>query len=154
MKISEKYRHIGYSYPGVPKGWVPIVEDAIVKIENEMWPKWIPLFVKRYIHKKATGNSVVRVESQFWNKIRNRLTKGQMITDIKDKFATLRIYGHYGDKIEKIIEEAEVKCINTCETCSSTYGVRSINYGWIYNLCKDCRSKKKVNKKTKVESGK
>jgi hypothetical protein len=32
MKISKKYRHIGYSYPGVSKGWFPIVEDAIVKI--------------------------------------------------------------------------------------------------------------------------
>jgi hypothetical protein len=152
MKISEKYIHIGYSYPGVSKGWVPIVEDTIAKIEKTMWPSWIPMFIKRYIHKKATGNSVVKVESLFWYKIRNRLTKGQMITDIKNKFATLRIYGDFGDKIKKIIEESEKKCLNTCETCSSTYEVRSVNYGWIYNLCKDCRSKKKVNKKSNPKS--
>jgi hypothetical protein len=50
MKTSEKYRHIGYSYPGVPNPWKPIVEKAIVEIEKEMWPRWIPLFIKRLIH--------------------------------------------------------------------------------------------------------
>lgn len=147
MKISEKYRHIGYSYPGVPKGWVPIVEKAIVDIEKVMWPRWIPLFVKRLIHFLATDNSVVRIRSQFWYKVRKKLTKGQMITDIKDKFASLRIYGYFGKEIEAIIDRAETECEGTCETCGSTYGVRTVNYGWIYNLCKGCRSKKKVTKK-------
>ena len=29
MEINEKYKHIGYSYPGVPKGWKPVVEKAM-----------------------------------------------------------------------------------------------------------------------------
>jgi hypothetical protein len=147
MKISEKYRHIGYSYPGVPKGWVRIVEDAIVKIERAMWPRWIPLFVKRWIHYMATGNSVVRVKNRFWYKVRTKLTKNMIITDIKDKYASLRIYGYFNKDIEAIISKASKKCSETCETCSSTYGVRSVDYGWVYNLCTDCRSKKKATKK-------
>ena len=55
MKISEKYKHIGYSYPSVPEGWLKIVEKAIVDIEKEMWPRWIPMFIKRIIHYLATG---------------------------------------------------------------------------------------------------
>jgi hypothetical protein len=147
MKISEKYRHVGYSYPGVPKGWVRIVEDTIVEIERAMWPRWIPLFVKRWIHYMATGNSVVRVKSRFWYKVRTKLTKNMIITDIKDKYATLRIYGYFNKEVGDIISKASKKCSETCETCSSIYGVRAVDYGWVYNLCKDCRSKKKVTKK-------
>lgn len=141
-KVSEKYRHIGYSYPGVPNPWKPIVEKAIIEIEREMWPRWIPLFIKRWIHYLATGNSVVKVRSRFWYRIRAKLTKGQIITDIKDKFATLRIYGSFGEEIEKIIEKAEDECYRTCERCGGKEKVRSVGKGWIYNLCKICRKPK------------
>ena len=143
MEISKKYRHIGYSYPGVPKGWKTIVEKAIVDIEKEMWPRWIPLFIKRWIHYLATGNSVVRVRSRFWYMVRKKLTKNQIITDIKDKFATLRIYGYYGDEIDYIITKAEDECYRTCEKCGSNEKVRAFGKGWIYNLCKSCRYSKK-----------
>lgn len=139
MKIQEKYRHIGYSYPGVPLGWKPIVEKAIVDIEKAMWVQWLPLFVKRWIHYRATGNSVVNVKSEFWYKIRGKLTKSQIISDIKDKFATLRIYGYYGDEIDAIIYTAENECLCTCEKCGSKDDNKMVDYGWIYNLCKKCR---------------
>lgn len=142
MKVSEKYRHIGYSYPGVPRGWVPIVEKAIIEIESQMWPKWIPMFVKRKIHLWGTGNSVVQVENKIWYRIRQKLTKGQIITDIKDKYATLRIYGFFGEEIRKIIKEATKECSETCESCGSKNGVKTTGKGWIYNLCRSCRNKK------------
>jgi hypothetical protein len=139
MEISEKYKHIGYSYPAVPNGWKSIVEKAIIDIEREMWPRWIPMFIKRKIHYLATGNSVVRVKYRFWHKVRNKLTKGQMVTDIKDKFAGLRIYGHFGDEIEAIVKKAEEECYRTCERCGGNQKVRTIGKGWLYNLCKSCR---------------
>ena len=142
MKISEKYKHIGYSYPSVPEGWLKIVEKAIVDIEKEMWPRWIPMFIKRIIHYLATGNSVVYVKYRFWNKVRKKLTKGQMVTDIKDKFASLRIYGYFGPEIEEIIEKAEDECYRTCEKCGSNKHVRTMGKGWLYNLCKSCRYKR------------
>lgn len=142
MKISEKYRHIGYSYPGVPNGWKPIVEKAIVEIEKEMWPRWIPLFLKRKIHYWATGNSVVNIKSTFWHFVRSKLTDRQIITDIKDKFATLRIYGSHNEKIEKIIEKADKLCSETCESCGSQKEVKICDYGWIHNYCIDCRKKR------------
>lgn len=92
MKLSSKYKHIWYSYPGVPPGWVPIVEKTIIEIKKAMWVQCLPLFIKRLIHYLATDNSCVRIRSRFWYKIRNKLTKGQIITDIKDKYGTLRIY--------------------------------------------------------------
>ena len=139
MKTSEKYRHIGYSYPGVPKGWQAIVEKTIVEIEKAMWPRWIPMFIKRKIHYLATGNSVVRVKSRFWNKVRSWLTGGQMVHDIKDKYASLRIYGNFGKEIDAIVEKAEAQCFGTCEKCGSQQKVRTVGKNWVYNLCKSCR---------------
>ena len=109
MEINEKYKHIGYSYPGVPKGWKPVVEKAIEDIEKAMWPSWIPMFIKRKIHFLATGNSVIGIKYRFWYKVRKKLTNGQIVTDIKDKFAGLRIYGHFGPEIEEIVKQAEVE---------------------------------------------
>jgi hypothetical protein len=140
--ISEKYRHIGYSYPGVPQGWKTIVEDAIVLIEKEMWPQWyLPLFIKRLIHYLATGNSVVRVKYIFFYKLRSKLTRNQQVMDIKDKYATLRIYGYFNDRIDYIIDSADLLCQNTCEKCSSRDNVEIFGNHWIENLCKTCRSK-------------
>jgi sensor c-di-GMP phosphodiesterase-like protein len=143
MKVSEKYRHIGYSYPGVPKGWQKIVEKTTEDIEKAMWPRWIPLFIKRKIHYLATGNSVVSVKSRFWYKVRKFLTKGQIVTDIKDKYATLRIYGYFSPEIDEIVKKAEDQCFATCERCGSQQKVRTVGKNWVYNLCKSCRYGKK-----------
>ena len=139
MEFSKKYDHVGYSYPAVPKTWVPIVKKAVIAIEKEMWPKYIPLFLKRWIHYLATGNSVVRIRNKFWNKVKNKLTHSMIITDIKDKYATLRIYGYFNDKIHKIIEQAELDCDNTCELWGSRRGVRTVNdCGWYRQACHKC----------------
>ena len=140
--ISEKYKHIGYSYPGVPDGWKKIVEDAIVLIEKEMWPQWyLPLFIKRLIHYLATENSVVGIKSKTFYKLRKYLTGGQIIMDIKDKYATLRIYGYFNDNINKIISCAESLCENTCEKCGSRDEPEVVGERWIENLCRTCRTK-------------
>lgn len=146
MKFRDKYIHVGYSNPSVPDGWVKIVEKAIIEIEKEMWPRWIPKFIKRKIHYLATGNKIHLVRSHFWNKVRSYLTNGQMITDVKDKYASLRIYGYFGESIEKIIDDADTECTITCEKCGSQDGVRTVGHGWIYNLCKSCRRRKKLKK--------
>ena len=142
MTFAKKYKHIGYSYPGVPKGWVDITERALVKIEKVMWPYWwMPFFVKRLIHYLATGNSVVRVKYRWALKLRDKLTHGQMVQDVKDKYATLRIYCYGGEEMNKIIEEAEKECIATCEECGSKDDVKMFDTGWVYNICRECRYK-------------
>ena len=141
MEFYDKYSHVGYSHLGVPDAWKPIVERAIIAIEKEMWPTFMPMFLKRWIHYWATGNSIVCVKNRFWEKVRSKLTHHMMITDIKDKYATLRIYGYFNDKIYKIIEQAEKECENTCEFCGSIKSVEIRNdFGWMRNLCSTCNS--------------
>ena len=142
MKFNKRYSHLGYSHMSVPDGWVPIVKDAIRKIEKEMWPRWFPWPLCSLIHWLATGNSIVRIKYRWAFDIRRRLTRGQMIRDIKEKYASLRIYGSFNDKIEKIIEQAEIACSRTCQKCgASGDDVKPIGAGWIYNLCAICAHK-------------
>lgn len=140
MEFYKKYRHVGISYPNVPQGWVPIVMRTIVFIEKEMWPRWMPFRLKRFIHWLANGNSVVRVKYWWAYRLRQYLTKGQMITDIKEKYATLRIYGYFGKEIDTIIEMAEIECSDTCQQCGSRDNVKMNGEGWLYTLCEKCSS--------------
>ena len=137
---SKKYIHVGYSYASVPDSWKAIVQKAIEDIEKEMWPRWIPMFIKRLIHKLAMGHSVFFVRNKFWYNIRTKLTKGMIITDIKTKFAELRIYGSFNDNIDKIIEQAEINCDKTCEECGSSEDLKKVGR-WVTNLCTSCRNK-------------
>lgn len=142
---SDRYKHIGYCYPSVPLGWVPLVQDTIIKIEKAMWPWYLPRFLKLLISKLATDHSVVRVRSYFWYRIKQFFTKGQTIMDIKEKYATLRIYGYYGAEIEAIINEAEKRAVYTCAVCGKYEGpVKTyLLNGWWTTLCDDCRDKLK-----------
>lgn len=146
MEFSKKYKHIGNSWPSVPRGWKPIVKKALVEIEREMWPRWMPMFLKRWIHYLATGGSVVRIKYHWANKLRRKLTGGQMIQDIKDKYATLRIYAYAGKEISDIIDKACEECSETCEDCGKTDrdDVRTVENGnWYENVCTKCSPPKR-----------
>lgn len=137
--FGQKYSHVGYSYLSIPKQWESIVRVCIMDIEKLMWPKYLPFWVKRLIHYLATGNSVVRIKYWWAHRLRNKLTGGAMITDIKDKYATLRIYGYFNEEMYSLIDKADKLCQNTCEYCGSNDDVKTTNTSWIRNLCKKCR---------------
>ncbi len=139
MEFWKKYRHIGYSYGAVGKGWKPIVEKALIDIEKEMWPKWMPKFLCRWIHFFATGNSSVNVKYFWAHRLRDKLTDRQIITDVKEKFAGLRIYAFAGKEINEIIKRATKECDETCENCGSKNDVQLTNTSWIHNYCAECR---------------
>lgn len=57
-----------------------------------------------------------------------------MLTDIKEKYGTLRFYYHGGDdKIEAIVEEAEFWSARTCDMCGNP-GILS-GRGWLQTRC-------------------
>lgn len=145
LKFHEKYSHIGFSWAdNAPKGWQPIVEKALIDIEKIMWPQWwLPMWLKRFIHYTACKNSVVQINNRLFYKLRDKLTHGQMVRDIKEKFAGLRIYGDFGPLINKVVKDAVKQCDGTCQQCGSTQDVKNFKrVGWWVNLCVDCRNKK------------
>ncbi len=143
MEFWKKYRHVGYSHVGVGAGWNKIVEKAVVEIEKVMWPKWMPKFLCRWIHFLATDNSVVRVKYWWAHSLRNKLTGGRMINDIKTKYAQLRIYTFGCEKMNEIIKKASKECNETCEDCGSKNDVQCTDTSWVYNYCVECRNKMK-----------
>lgn len=144
--FTHRYRHVGYSHLGVSSCWKPTVQKCVIEIEKLMWPRWMPFWLKRLIHYLATGNSVVRVKYWWAHNLRRWITKGAMITDIKDKYATLRIYGYFSEPMHKLVEDAEKECSKICEECGSRDDVKITDTGWVYNLCAKCRSNLKIKK--------
>ena len=150
MQTVDKYHHIGYSHPSVNKGWKPIVEKAIIDIEKEMWPSWIPMVIKRWIHYRATGNNSYKVKNRMFFKLRTKLTGDMMVTQIFVKFAFLCIYLNRYDnqKIQDIISQAEFDCSETCEFCGYKHDEknkveRTTLNNWTYNICEQCIKDKK-----------
>lgn len=134
----KKYRHLGGIYPAVPEGWKDIVIAAIVEMEKHMWVWWLPLFIKGWIHDMSK-------KYEFFRKIRMKLSKDDYyISQIKDKFAGLRIYGYFNDKCEDIVKRAENLCDKTCEKCGSMNDVKKTNTQWIRNYCVICRNNEDI----------
>jgi hypothetical protein len=75
--------------------------------------------------------------------ILSKIMPNTHITQIKQKFSTLRIYGVFPDNIQKIIDATEVKCNNTCEFCGNPNTTHVMVKSWVRNLCATCEEQKK-----------
>jgi len=70
-----------------------------------------------------------------------KIRKNTTIFDIKDKYATLRVYGSFNSKCQAIVDKAETECENTCEYCRGTNNATDIAVkGWVTNLYEPCRT--------------
>ena len=61
------------------------------------------------------------------------------ISQIKEKFGTLRFYSALDDTLDKMIEEAEKLSSETCEACGAPGRVR--HTGWWLCLCDACEDR-------------
>ena len=78
-----------------------------------------------------------------WNKSHESKIE---ITQIKEKFAGLRIYvDNPTEELKQMIYEAESKSFYTCEECGSTENIGTIGGGWYRTLCRNC-AQEQVNK--------
>ena len=80
------------------------------------------------------------LDNLFFN-IQKEIDRGKIdgfkITQVKEKYGTLRVYSNFGNKkIDKLIEIAEAKSSITCELCGKKGSLRTI--GWLTTLCGKC----------------
>jgi hypothetical protein len=74
-----------------------------------------------------------------------------IITQIKEKYGTLRIYISHGTKeLFDMIDNAERESEITCETCGSKNNV-GYTFGYIQTICHDCIKKECVNKELTLQ---
>ena len=69
------------------------------------------------------------------------------ITQIKEKYGSLRFYTSFGTKeLYEMIDKAEDDSYNICETCGSSEHVGHTLRGWEITCCKNCLEKLNINK--------
>lgn len=76
--------------------------------------------------------------------IRSDPTARICISDIKEKYGTLRFYADFGGSetavsyMEQIVNDGERASVFICEDCGSTLNTQVFNDGWLSTLCEVC----------------
>ena len=133
------YSYLGYTYLSIPEPWKLIVSRFLQDVDKIIRPWYIPRIFLNIVNNLATGRSVVRIRSHFWLRVLEYFTHGVQISDIKDKYATLRIYGSFTDGIQELADKAEEECTHICEKCGSREDVDFYGVHWVYCYCGKCR---------------
>jgi ribosomal protein L37AE/L43A len=126
----KKYRYLGQVVPEVPKSWEPHIMEMFIKLDKIARHKFIPLFLLNFI------NTVFPL-------LLEKLMPSIFITQIKQKFGVLRVYGTFSSRAQKIVSQTESLCNNTCEFCGNPNTTRVMVKSWIRNLCATCKEVKK-----------
>ena len=140
-KKFNKYRYLGAVHPETTKFWEPAVLTMLIDIDECIRPWYVPRWTLNTIydisHKKE------KATNWYWNQVLVSFTSEAYISQIKSKFATLRVYGIFSDKVQEIIKIAEEKCDNTCENCGTHGASHVMIKGWVTNLCIKCKEDSK-----------
>lgn len=74
------------------------------------------------------------------------------ILQIKEKFGQLRFYTNFSTKeLHDMINKAEEKSYDVCETCGSEQYVGSTTQGWIRTICIDCIVKELLDENSYIK---
>jgi hypothetical protein len=125
-----KYRYLGVVQPEVPKPWEPIILEMLKKIDKIARSKFIPRALLNFL-------------SRFLPTLLVQFFPNTYITQIKQKFGALRIYGVFLEDVQKIVDATEVECNNTCEFCGNSNTTHVMVKSWVRNLCVTCKEQKK-----------
>jgi len=108
---SNKYEYLGITWTLFRVGTQPNkdMQDFIKFVDSQAKPKWCPRWLLNLLHLFGNDNSIVRCRNSKISDLRNKLCKGIMIRDIKEKWGTLRVYGSFTEEIEKELRILEEK---------------------------------------------
>ena len=137
--LRKKYYHLGYNYSECGDGWYKLIDNTLLLIDNDVYNKYIPHFVKK-IWYWINYKNIYHYRFRFINRHFNCFT----ILQIKEKYAALRIYTNYSiSDVENIISLAGYSSEHVCEECGETGGSakRHETNGWLSTLCKDCKNR-------------
>jgi len=76
------------------------------------------------------------------NKLYEKLPKGGQVSDVKEKYGTLRFYVFNCDEnYLDFISSVEDESAHICEQCGKSGNVAPV-FGWYLCLCEECRQKR------------
>ena len=110
----------------VGEGWYDIVDDMLCLIDNH---------IKRE-NERTTDAEKIRI----------------VITQIKEKYGTLRVYYFDGDEyIYGVVDAYTKMSVNTCEACGANKDVGTTR-GWVSRYCACCIGKINDERRNKNQS--
>lgn len=115
------YQYLGYVYWGENYPEYELLQEFLAKVDKFTRPLWCPKFILNLTHLFGNDNSIVRVRNWTIHRLHNWITGGIMVTDLKWKFGTFRIYGYFPDELDKIAEEY-------CELIEEKFGHQNEAY--------------------------
>lgn len=106
-----EHKYLGISWNIFIEGTEPYVllNDFIKFVDSKAKPRFVPRFVLNLLHLFGNDNSIVKCRSQRISGWLRRMTNGIMITDIKEKYGTLRVYGSFTKEIQEELYKLEKK---------------------------------------------
>lgn len=117
-------------------GWFRIIWDLSLAIEEELNYSWFTKTFWRQLERLSYKWNQWISKFPYW--ISKRLCWNYSlfkVTQVKEKFATLRFYTNWEtEEIGKLIEEAEERSSHTCEICGA-FGEIGKSGGWLSTRC-------------------
>jgi hypothetical protein len=108
-KRNDKYHYLGISRNIFEEGTDlhEYLEEFIMFVAKKAKPWWCPAFVLNLLHLFANDNSIVRCRDQHLASAFKYITKGLLITDIKIKYGTIRVYGYFSQEVDDELTKLE-----------------------------------------------
>ncbi len=94
-----EYSHLGYTWWSPDSKEYLYILEFYKAVDKAVRPWWCPKFFLRLTFLLGNDNSTVRVRNRKISNIHNKITKGIMITDLKWKFESFRIYGRFTNEL-------------------------------------------------------
>lgn len=111
FKHENRRRYIGIDWNLFKEGTegYELIEEFLdfVACKARRW--WTPSWFLNLLHLFGRDNSAVRMRSYRLSRLCSRLTNGILVTDVKEKYGTLRIYGSFTDEINEMLDGLEEK---------------------------------------------
>lgn len=125
-----KYRYLGAVIPEVPLPWESHILDMLQRLDKLTRHYLMPLFLLNFI-------------CRYFPSLFKKLVTDIHITQIKQKFGALRIYGTFSKEAQSIVSRTEALCNDTCEFCGNSHTTHVMIKSWVRNLCTTCKEVKK-----------
>ena len=106
-----QWRYMGYGFNIFKEGTegYEYIEAFFRYVDSKMRPWWCPKTVLRLLYLLGNDNSIIRVRWWWAHNLYRKITKGILITDVKTKWDTLRVYGWFTHEIYCAVEDLEKK---------------------------------------------
>ena len=104
-----KYHYLGISWNIFDENTdlYDYLENFIMFVAKKAKPWWVPRFVLNLLHLFGNDNSIVRCRNFHLSHVKQLLTGGITIHDIKTKYGTLRVYGNFTQEIYDELKKVE-----------------------------------------------